>query len=77
MSEQGSAPVGLSDAERVWELPIDGMEPNPYQPRRTFNEASIDELSKQMATGFAAALEKVLWKRTGLPVARLRFLFSA
>jgi ParB family chromosome partitioning protein len=30
------------------QLPIDQIQPNPYQPRRTFNEASIEELARSV-----------------------------
>src|SRR5437660_10618070 len=30
------------------ELALDQIQPNPYQPRRTFNEASIDELARSV-----------------------------
>src|SRR5437660_3046433 len=30
------------------QIPIDQIQPNPYQPRRTFNEASIDELARSV-----------------------------
>src|SRR5213596_3118642 len=29
-------------------IPIDQIQPNPYQPRRIFNEASIDELARSV-----------------------------
>jgi ParB family chromosome partitioning protein len=29
-------------------IPIDQISPNPYQPRRTFNDASIEELSRSV-----------------------------
>ena len=29
---------------RVAELPVDRIEPNPYQPRQDFDEAALDEL---------------------------------
>src|SRR5690349_25085771 len=30
------------------EVPIEQISPNPYQPRRTFNDASIEELSRSV-----------------------------
>jgi len=30
------------------EVPIEQISPNPYQPRKTFNEASIDELARSV-----------------------------
>ena len=35
-------------AAGVAEVPIDQIAPNPYQPRKTFNEASIDELARSV-----------------------------
>ena len=32
----------------VSRLPIDSIEPNPYQPRRTFNKESIEELAQSI-----------------------------
>ena len=36
------SPAGLA------QIPIDQISPNPYQPRKIFNEASIDELSRSV-----------------------------
>ena len=36
------APSGLA------EIPVDRISPNPFQPRKTFNEASIDELARSV-----------------------------
>src|SRR6185436_7559140 len=30
------------------QIPIEQIQPNPYQPRRTFNESSIDELARSV-----------------------------
>jgi ParB family chromosome partitioning protein len=38
------APAGTGLAE----VPIDQISPNPYQPRKTFNDASIEELSRSV-----------------------------
>src|SRR5947209_3708652 len=63
MSEQGSAPVGLSDAERVSELPIDGLEANPYQPRREFDPASLAELADSLRRH--GVLQPLMVRRAG------------
>lgn len=34
--------------ERVTEIPIDELRPNPYQPRREFNQQALKELSKSI-----------------------------
>jgi ParB family chromosome partitioning protein len=39
-----AAPAGNGMAE----VPIEQISPNPYQPRRTFNDASIEELSRSV-----------------------------
>ena len=35
-------------ADGLLQLPLDRIAPNPYQPRKTFNEASIDELARSV-----------------------------
>ena len=37
------------DAQRLESIPIQSIRPNPYQPRRVFNECSIDELSRSIS----------------------------
>jgi ParB family transcriptional regulator, chromosome partitioning protein len=39
-----AAPAGTGLAE----VPIEQISPNPYQPRRTFNDASIEELARSV-----------------------------
>ena len=39
-----AAPAGTGLAE----VPIEQISPNPYQPRRTFNDASIEDLSRSV-----------------------------
>jgi ParB family chromosome partitioning protein len=39
-----AAPAGTGLAE----VPIEQISPNPYQPRKTFNDASIEELSRSV-----------------------------
>lgn len=36
------------DAERVQELPIDRIQPNPYQPRKRFDDAKLAELAESI-----------------------------
>ncbi|MCR4402474.1 MAG: ParB/RepB/Spo0J family partition protein [Firmicutes bacterium] len=36
------------DAERVQELPIDQIRPNPYQPRKRFDDAKLAELAESI-----------------------------
>lgn len=40
--ETPAAPSGLA------EIPLSQISPNPYQPRKSFNEASIDELARSV-----------------------------
>lgn len=40
--EQAPSTTGLAN------IPIDQISPNPYQPRKTFNEGSIDELARSV-----------------------------
>ena len=41
-SSSGGSPAGLA------EILISQIQPNPYQPRKTFNEASIEELARSV-----------------------------
>ena len=36
---------GMLDTTRVLFLPIDSIVPNPHQPRKTFSQQSLEELS--------------------------------
>src|SRR5256714_10084171 len=42
-----TAPVH-APAAGLAQIPLDQIQPNPYQPRKTFNEASIDELARSV-----------------------------
>ena len=44
----GSARPHAETRETVQRLPIDSIEPNPYQPRRIFNKESIEELAQSI-----------------------------
>jgi ParB family transcriptional regulator, chromosome partitioning protein len=41
-------PAPHAPAAGLTQVPIDQIQPNPYQPRRTFNEASIEELARSV-----------------------------
>ena len=45
---QKAEPAPHAPAPGMAQVPIDQIQPNPYQPRRTFNEASIDELARSV-----------------------------
>ena len=45
---QRAEPAPPAHASGLAQIPIDQIQPNPYQPRRTFNEASIDELARSV-----------------------------
>lgn len=46
-------PSRLSDLSEYSYIPVDKVVPNPYQPRKEFDETAIDELSKAIAnSGF-------------------------
>src|SRR6266850_198187 len=45
---QKAEPAPHAHASGLAQIPIDQIQPNPYQPRRTFNEASIDELARSV-----------------------------
>lgn len=38
-----------AETPQVLQLPIDGIAPNPNQPRRTFSPAELDELANSIA----------------------------
>jgi len=42
------APPTPAPSSGLAEIPIEQIQPNPYQPRRTFNEASIEELARSV-----------------------------
>jgi ParB family chromosome partitioning protein len=42
------APAPAVQSAGLMELAIDQIAPNPYQPRKTFNEASIEELARSV-----------------------------
>jgi ParB family transcriptional regulator, chromosome partitioning protein len=42
------APAPATPSSGLMELAIDQIAPNPYQPRKTFNEASIEELARSV-----------------------------
>ncbi|MEK6375689.1 MAG: ParB/RepB/Spo0J family partition protein [Acidobacteriota bacterium] len=45
---QKAEPAPPPRAAGMAEIPIEQIQPNPYQPRRTFNESSIDELARSV-----------------------------
>jgi ParB family chromosome partitioning protein len=46
--EQPTAPAEAYATQGLAEIPISQIQPNPYQPRKTFNEASIEELARSV-----------------------------
>ncbi|HYC89299.1 MAG TPA: ParB/RepB/Spo0J family partition protein [Thermoanaerobaculia bacterium] len=42
------APAAASPGSGLANVPIEQIQPNPYQPRKTFNDASIEELSRSV-----------------------------
>ena len=36
------------EAKKVMEIPIEKIVPNPYQPRRVFSQAALEELSNSI-----------------------------
>ena len=47
-AEAAAAPPPPPQGAGLAMLPIEQISPNPYQPRKTFNEASIDELARSV-----------------------------
>ena len=48
MEPAAAAPAAAQHRSGLAEVPIDHISPNPYQPRKTFNDASIEELSRSV-----------------------------
>jgi ParB family transcriptional regulator, chromosome partitioning protein len=48
VAEPQAPPPGPSAGTGVADVPIEQISPNPYQPRKTFNDASIEELSRSV-----------------------------
>ncbi len=46
--QKAAEPAPRPPAAGLAQIPIEQIQPNPYQPRRTFNEASIDELARSV-----------------------------
>ncbi len=46
--QRPEAPEVLHATPGLAEIPISQIQPNPYQPRKTFNEASIEELARSV-----------------------------
>jgi len=46
--QDAPAPSESHATQGLAELPISQIQPNPFQPRKTFNEASIDELARSV-----------------------------
>ncbi len=40
--------ISIDDDDKVVEIPLTQLRPNPYQPRKTFNEESIQELASSI-----------------------------
>lgn len=45
----GNAPVPVSPAETLQEVPVDRITPNPYQPRKHFDAEALEELKTSIA----------------------------
>ncbi len=59
-----AAPEGDSGrTESVQRLPIDGIDPNPYQPRRIFNQDAIEELAQSIRTD--GLIQPIIVRRNG------------
>ena len=46
--QRQETPADSQATQGLAEIPISQIQPNPYQPRKTFNEASIDELARSV-----------------------------
>ena len=50
MSELVLSSALLSDSSKLLNVPIDSVIPNPFQPRKTFSDESLQELSDSVKT---------------------------
>src|SRR5436305_772715 len=46
--QRQESPAESQATQGLAEIPISQIQPNPFQPRKTFNEASIDELARSV-----------------------------
>jgi ParB family transcriptional regulator, chromosome partitioning protein len=46
--QRQEAPAESHATQGLAEIPLSQIQPNPFQPRKTFNEASIDELARSV-----------------------------
>jgi ParB family chromosome partitioning protein len=53
-----------AESEALLEIPIDRVRPNPNQPRRSFDQASLDELTKSVKT--TGLIQPVVVRRVGV-----------
>jgi ParB family chromosome partitioning protein len=58
-----AVPEGEPGVESVQRLPIDGIDPNPYQPRRIFNQDAIEELAQSIRTD--GLIQPIVVRRNG------------
>jgi ParB family chromosome partitioning protein len=58
-----ASPPAASLTGDVLEVPVDSITPNPHQPRRTMNEASIAELAASLKSN--GLIQPLVVKRTG------------
>jgi ParB family chromosome partitioning protein len=62
-ADQGAnAGTGVSDGTPLL-IPIDSIRPNPHQPRKTFNEASLSELAASLKT--SGIIQPLVVRKTG------------
>lgn len=59
----GSSPTATAERPSVRELPVAEISPNPFQPRRRFDDEAIRELATSIRT--SGVLQPVLVRRTG------------
>ena len=59
----GSLLSGPTAGERPTELPLDALRPNPYQPRRSFDPAALEELAQSLRRH--GLLQPVVVRQTG------------
>lgn len=61
--EPAAAPGGETAAGAVMSIPIDRIRPNPFQPRRTFDDEGVEELARSIQE--QGLLQPVVVRRAG------------
>ena len=68
---QDSVPLELRTPERIRQIPVDQIRPNPHQPRVRFDDSKLEELSRSIrASGVLGAAHRAPRERWRLSARR-------